>query len=187
MRALRYTINVTLDGCVDHRVGIADDDLHQYAAQAIAESDALIYGRVIYQMMEEAWRPAAESGQRPEWMADWMLPFAQTIHQARKFVVSDSLTQVDWNAQLVRGSELEATVRQLKQQPGRRLSTGGVRLPLALAELGLIDEYEFIVHPRVVGHGPTLLSGLSRLLDLQLEDRKELGSGASVLLYLPRH
>ncbi|MCC7477496.1 dihydrofolate reductase family protein [bacterium] len=186
MRALRYTINITLDGCCDHRVGIADADLHQYAAGIIAESDALIYGRVVYQMMEEAWRPVAETGLQADWMEDWMVPFARTIHQARKYVVSDSLPQVDWNAQLVRGHELEATVWQLKQQPGRRLSTGGVRLPLALAELDLIDEYEFIVHPRVAGHGPTLLAGLSQLVDLKLEDRRELRSGAAILLYTPK-
>src|SRR5690349_20665448 len=130
MRPLRYSINVTLDGCCDHRAGIVDEELHNHAAKGLAQADALIFGRVIYEMMEEAWRPAAQSGQLPDWMEEWMLPFAQTIDAAKKYVVSDTLQQVDWNAELVRGAELESKVRELKQQPCRGLATGGVRLPL---------------------------------------------------------
>ena len=91
-------------------------------------------------MMEAAWRPVAGTGARPDWMADWMEPFARTIDAAKKYVVSSTLDQADWNAELVRGDDLETTVRQLKQQPGKGLFVGGVKLPLALAELGLIDE-----------------------------------------------
>lgn len=184
MRPLRYSINVTLDGCCDHRVGIADEELHRHAQENIAQADALIFGRVIYQMMEEAWRPVAQgTGARADWVADWMVPFARTIDAARKYVVSDTLAQADWNAEIVRGTDLERTVRQLKAQPGRGLFVGGLQLPLALAELGLIDEYEFIVHPRIVGHGPTLFAGLSKYVDLKLVDRQEFGSGAVVLRY----
>ena len=114
-----------------------------------------------------------------------MEPFARTIDAARKYVVSSTLTRVDWNAELVRG-DLGTAVQQLKQQPGKGLFTGGVQLPLALAELGLIDEYEFIVHPRVVGHGPTLFAGLSKLVDLKLVDRLEFRSGAVAMRYEPR-
>jgi dihydrofolate reductase len=185
MRPLRYSINVTLDGCVDHRAGIADEELHRRAAAGIAQADALIFGRVVYQMMEEAWRDPARTGVRPEWMDEWMLPFARTIDAAKKYVVSDTLSHVDWNAELIRPKELEATVRELKRQPGRRLQTGGVTLPLALAELGLIDEYEFVVQPRIAGHGPTLLAGLSKPLDLELAGRIEYGSGAVALQYRP--
>src|SRR6185437_6476842 len=103
MRPLRYSINVTLDGCCDHRAGIADEDLHRHAAENIAQSDALLFGRVIYEMMESAWRPVAETGVKPEWMADCMVPFAGTIHAAKKYVVSSTLDHVDWNAELVRG------------------------------------------------------------------------------------
>src|SRR5574341_354655 len=152
MRPLRYSINVTLDGCCDHQVMIADADLHRHAAENIAQADALLFGRVTYAMMEAAWRPSA-SGARPEWMADWMVPFARTIDAAKKYVVSNTLDRVDWNAELVRG-DLEQAVQQLKRAPGKGLFTGGVTLPLALAELGLIDEYEFVVHPRVAGYGP---------------------------------
>ena len=176
MRPLRYSINVTLDGCCDHRVGIPDEDLHRNAIENIEWADALLFGRVTYEMMEEAWRDPAPVGARP----DWMLPFAKTIDAARKYVVSGTLDRVDWNAELVRG-DLATAVRQLKREPGTGLFTGGVKLPLALAELGLIDEYEFVVHPRLAGHGPTLFAGLSKPIDLKLVNRLELGSGAVAL------
>ena len=184
-RPLRYSINVTLDGCCDHRTGIADEDLHRHAVENLERADALLFGRVIYRMMEEAWRPVAETGEQPEWMADWMVPFARTIDAAKKYVVSSTLDRVDWNSELVRG-DLEQAVRTLKQAPGRGLLTGGVTLPLALAEWGLIDEYEFVVHPRVAGHGPTLFAGLSKRLDLTLVSRLEFGSGAVAMRYEPK-
>lgn len=152
MRLLRYSINVTLDGCVDHRAGIApDEEMHRHHTGNIARADALLFGRVVYGMMEEAWRPVAETGVRPEWMPAWMEPFARTIDAAKKYVVSSTLERVDWNTELLRG-ELGEAVRRLKREPGKGLFTGGVRLPLALAELGLIDEYEFVVHPKIAGH-----------------------------------
>jgi dihydrofolate reductase len=181
MRPLRYSINVTLDGCCDHRVGIADEALHRHAIENILWADALLFGRVIYQMMEEAWRGPAPAGERPEWME----PFARTIDAAKKYVVSSTLKQVDWNAELVRG-DLGSAVQQLKRQPGKGLLTGGVTLPLALAEMGLIDEYELVVHPRIAGHGPTLLAGLSKIIDLQLLSRVELGSGTVAMTYVPK-
>jgi dihydrofolate reductase len=184
MRPLRYSINVTLDGCCDHRAILANEELHRYAAEGIARADALLFGRVIYEMMEEAWRPAV-TGARPAWMADWMEPFARTIDAAKKYVVSSSLNRVDWNAELVRG-DLGQAVQRLKQEPGKGLATGGVTLPRALAELGLIDEYEFIVHPRLAGHGPTLFAGLAKPLDLKLVSRMELATGAVALRYEPK-
>ncbi len=181
MRPLRYSINVTLDGCCDHRVGIADEDIHRHAIENIDRADALVFGRVIYQMMEAAWRQPVPAGTRP----DWMEPFARTIDAKKKYVVSSTLERVDWNAELVRG-DLAKAIQQLKQQSGKGLLTGGVKLPLALAELGLIDEYEFVVHPRLVGHGPTLFAGLSKLIDLKLVSRMEFGSGAVAMRYEPR-
>ncbi len=178
MRPLRYSINVTLDGCVDHRVGIADEDIHRHAMENIAQADALLFGRVTYQMMEEAWRLATRTAVMPEWTE----PFARTIDAAKKYVVSSTLDRVDWNSELIHG-DLEQAVRQLKRESGKGLLTGGVTLPLALAELGLIDEYEFVVHPRVVGHGPTLFVGLSKRLDLKLVSRLEFSSGAAVMRY----
>jgi len=185
MRPLRYSINVTLDGCCDHREGIADEEIHRHAAENIERADALLFGRVTYEMMEAGWRPVAQTGVRPDWMADWAVPFARTIDAAKKYVVSSTLDRVDWNAELVRG-DLEKAVQQLKQVPGKGLFTGGVTLPLALAELGLIDEYEFVVHPRIAGHGPTLFAGLSKHVDLKLISRLEFGSGAVAMRYEPR-
>src|SRR5256885_12612265 len=181
MRPLRYSINVTLDGCCDHREGIVDEDLHRHAVENLEQADALLFGRVTYEMVEAAWRPPARTGVRP----DWMEPFARTIDAAKKYVVSSTLDRVDWNAELVRG-DLAETVQQLKQESGKGLFVGGVKLPLALAELGLIDEYEFVVHPRLVGHGPTLFAGLSKHVDLKLVSRLEFGSGAMALRYESR-
>jgi dihydrofolate reductase len=184
MRPLRYSINVTLDGCVDHRAGVPDEELHRYWAETLSEADALLFGRVTYEMMESAWRPSA-TGAWPDWMADWMEPFARTIDAAKKYVVSSTLARVDWNAELVRG-DIGKAVEQLKREPGKGIFLGGVTLPLALAELGLIDEYEFVVHPRIAGHGPTLFAGLTKYVDLKLVGRREFGPGAVALRYEPR-
>ena len=119
-------------------------------------------------------------------MTDWMEPFARTIDAAKKYVVSSTLDRVDWNAEIVSGDQLAKSVQQLKLQSGKGLLVGGVKLPLALAELGLIDEYEFVVQPRLAGHGPTLLAGLSKHIDLKLVGRREFGSGAVAMRYEPR-
>ena len=184
MRPLRYSINVTLDGCCDHRAIPPDEelqDLHRHAIENFERADALLFGRVIYEMMEAAWRPPAQTGARP----DWMEPFARAIDAKKKYVVSSTLDRVDWNAELVRG-DLGKAVQELKRESGKGLLTGGVRLPLALAELGLIDEYEFVVQPRIVGHGPTLFAGLSKRVDLKLVSRLEFASGAVAMRYEPR-
>ena len=186
MRPLRYSINVTLDGCCDHRTIIPDEELHRHAVENLNRADALLFGRVTYGMMEAAFRSPAQAAAMPEWMQ----PFARTINAARKYVVSSTLTppRVDWNAELVRG-DLATAVGQLKRQSGgagKGLFVGGVKLPLALAELGLIDEYEFVVHPRLMGHGPTLFAGLSKPLDLKLVGRLEFSSGAVAMRYEPR-
>jgi len=181
MRPLRYSINVTLDGCCDHRAILPDAELHRHAVENLEQADALLFGRVIYEMMEAAWRPPAPTGARP----DWMEPFARTIDAAKKYVVSSTLDRVDWNAELVRG-DLGKIVQQLKREPGKGLFTAGVKLPQALAELGLIDEYEFVVHPTLAGHGPTLFAGLSKRVDLTLVSQLEFGSGAVAMRYEPR-
>ena len=183
MRPLRYSINVTLDGCCDHRVGIADEELHHHFAAELERADALLFGRVTYEMMEAAWRPSA-SGTWPDWMADWMIPFARAIDSAKKYVVSGTLDRVDWNAELLQG-DLGNAVQQLKREPGRGLAVAGVTLPLALADLGLIDEYEFVVQPILAGHGPTLLAGLRERIELNLVGRQEFRSGAVALRYQP--
>src|SRR3974390_3528076 len=181
MRPLRYTINVTLDACCDHRAISPDDGMFRHAVENLGQADALLFGRVTYEMMEAALRPPAPPGARPAWME----PFARAIDAARKYVVPSTLDRGDWNAELL-GGDLATAVQQLRRESGKGLLVGGVTLPLALAELGLIDEYEFVVQPRLVGHGPTLFAGLSNGIDLRLISRLEFGSGAVAMRYEPR-
>ena len=181
MRPLRYSINITLDGCCDHRAIAPDEDSHRHATEKLDQADALLFGRVTYQMMEAAFRRPA----RTKAMPDWMEPFARKIDAAKKYVVSSTLDRVDWNAELVRG-DLRRAVQLLKGEPGKGLLVGGMKLPLALADMGLIDEYEFMVHPRIAGHGPTLFAGLSKRVDLKFVSRLEFRSGAVALRYEPR-
>ena len=177
---LRYSINLTLDGCCSHTAGIPDEELHRHAATWIASADILLFGRVTYQMMESAWRAPRAPG-RPAWTE----PFGEAIDAVKKYVVSSTLPKVDWNAEFLRG-DLATEVRKLKAMPGRGIATGGVMLPKALAELGLIDEYQFVIHPRIIGRGPALWGGLPAPLDLTLTGREEFKSGAVVLRYAPK-
>ena len=184
MRPLRYAINVTLDGCCHHEAGLpADEESMRFWTAELERSDALLFGRITYGMMESAWRRPA-TGTWPEWMGDWQLPFAEAMDTAKKHVVSRTLTAVDWNADLLQG-DLHQAVEGLKQEPGEGLLVGGVALPSALADLGLIDEYEFLVQPVLAGHGPTLLAGLRERIQLELVHRHELRSGAVALRYRP--
>ncbi|KQZ08257.1 deaminase [Agromyces sp. Root1464] len=186
MRPLRYSINVTLDGCCHHEAGLPpDEDSMRYWTSEMERADALLFGRVTYSMMESAWRKPA-AGSWPDWMDAWQVPFAEAIDGAKKHVVSTTLSEVDWNAELLRG-ELRPAVQRLKQEPGDGLWVGGVTLPLALADLGLIDEYEFVVQPVLAGHGPTLLAGLRERIQLELVDRHEFRSGAVAMRYRPVH
>ncbi|HWI32057.1 MAG TPA: dihydrofolate reductase family protein, partial [Microbacterium sp.] len=154
-----------------------------YWTAEMARADALLFGRMTYEMMESAWRRPT-TGAWPDWMVEWQVPFAETIDRAKKHVVSSTLSKADWNAELVRGDVGQA-VRRLKQEPGEGLWVGGVTLPLALADLGLIDEYEFVVQPVIAGHEPTLLAGLRERIQLELVERNEFRSGAVALRYRP--
>ena len=184
MRPLRYSINVTLDGCCHHEAGLPpDEESMRYWTAAMERPDALLFGRVTYQMIESAWREPA-TGAWPEWMGEREIAFAEAINRAKKYVVSGTLSRVDWNAELVRG-DLRQAVERLKAEPGEGLWVGGVTLPLALADLGLIDEYEFVVLPILAGHGPTLLGGLRERIELELIGRHEFRSGAVALRYRP--
>lgn len=176
MRPLRYSINVSLDGCVGHEWADPAADVHLHATRTIGEPDALIFGRTTFELME-FWRDPGD-------IEDWMRPFADTISRAKKYLVSSTREADGWNTENLRGDPVEA-VRALKAEPGGSLLVGGVRLPLALADAGLIDEFEFIVHPTVVGHGPTLFAGLARPLDLRLTGTTEFGSGVVARRYIP--
>ena len=184
MRPLRYSINVTLDGCCHHEAGLPpDEESMRYWTAEMQRAYALVFGRVTYEMMESAGRKPA-TGTWPDWMGEREIPFAETIDRAKKYVVSSTLSEVDWNAELVRG-DLGHAVQQLKHELGEGLFVGGVTLPLALADLGLIDEYAFLVQPVLEGHGPTLLAGLRERIQLELVDRQEFRSGAVALRYRP--
>lgn len=185
MRPLRYAINVTLDGCCHHEAGIPpDEESMRFWTDQMERADTLLFGRVTYTMMEAAWR-RPESGVWPDWMGASETPFAEAIDRAPKHVVSSTLSSVDWNAELVRG-DLEQAVRRLKDEPGAGVFVGGVTLPLALADLGLIDEYVFVVQPVLAGHGPTLMAGLRERVELELVDRHGFRSGAVALRYRAR-
>ena len=132
MRPLRYSINVTLDGCCDHRAVIADEDLHRHAVENLDQADALLFGRVTYEMMEAAWRLSTRTVAMP----DWTEPFARTIDAAKKYVVSSTLDRVDWNAELVRG-DLGEAVQQLKRESGKGLFTGGAEAPDGIGGTGV--------------------------------------------------
>lgn len=182
MRPLRYSINITLDGCCHHEAGIApDQESMAYWTSQVQQADALLLGRVTYEMMAAAWRRPT-SGEWPDWMETWEVPFAEAIDSARKYVVSATLDDVDWYAELLEG-ELARAVTELKQSPGTGIWVGGVTLPRALVDLGLVDEYEFLLHPVVAGHGPTLLAGLQERVHLELVDRRDFRSGAVLLRY----
>ncbi len=155
----------------------------RYWTAEMARADALLFGRLTYEMMESAWRRPA-TGTWPDWMREWEIPFAETIDQAKKYVVSSTLSGVDWNAELVRG-DLGQAVQRLKEEAGEGIFVGGVTLPAALADLGLIDEYAFVVQPVLAGHGPTLLSGLRERIHLEFVDRQEFRSGPVALRYRP--
>jgi dihydrofolate reductase len=178
MRALRYSINVSLDGCVDHASPAfdVDEDVHMHATRTITEPDALIFGRTTYELME-FWRTPGD-------IPSWMRPFADAITAQKKYLVSSTRTVDEWNTENLRGDPVEA-VRALKDEPGGSLLVGGVRLPLALADAGLIDEYEFVVHPVVAGSGPTLLAGLQQPLRLEPVGTTEFASGAVARRYVP--
>ncbi len=176
VRLLRYSITVSLDGCVDHLAGHPDEESHQHAAQTIDRADAIILGRTTYELME-FWRTAED-------LPPWMRPFQESITEVKKYLVSSTRVPDGWNTELIDGDPVEA-VRTLKEQPGEGLYVGGVTLPLSLADAGLIDEYEFVVYPTLVGHGPRLFEGLAEPLDLRLVDVIEFASGARAERYVP--
>lgn len=157
------------------------EEIHRHYAENMARADAVLFGRVTYEMMEAAWRPTAEPVTRPE-STEY---FVRTIDAAKKYVVSSTLEKVDWNAELLRG-DLGKAVEQLKQEPGNGLFVGSMKLGTALAELDLIDEYEFVVAPRLVGHGPALFEGLPKPIDLKFVGMKEFSSGSVAMRYEPR-
>ena len=155
----------------------------RYWTAEMERADALLFGRVTYEMMQSAWRKPP-TGTWPDWVNEWQMPFAEAIDRAKKYVVSDTLDGVDWNAELVH-DDLGQAVQRLKQEPGEGLWVGGVTLPLALADLGLIAEIEVVGQPVLAGHGRTMRGGLRERMQVELVDRHEFRSGAVAMRYRP--
>ena len=179
MGLLTFGLNVTLDGCCDHRVGIADDELHDYFTELMDESGAMLFGRATYELMESAWPAVARDEKAPRAMREW----AVKLEAKPKYVVSASRGDFPWiNTFRVEG-DLQEAVRQLKEKTPRGVLVGSPTLSAALEQLELIDEYRLVVHPILAGHGPTLFQGLERSRRLELISTKPLKSGQMAIHY----
>ena len=181
MGLLTFSLNVTLDGCVDHREGIADDETHAYFTRLMDEAGAMLWGRVTYEMMESHW-PAVARGEveSPPSMRDW----AVKLEAKPKYVVSSSRNQFPWTNSHHMVGDLRAGVQVLKDATPDGVLLGSSKLATELDRLDLIDEYRFLVHPRIARHGPSLYeSGLPGTRRLELLSAKPLGSGAVALHY----
>ena len=182
MRNIIFAINTTLDGCVDHTKGVADEELHDFWTQLVRDADVLVYGRKTYQLMVPFWPEVAKN----QSMSPASNEFARTFDSLNKIVFSRSLDSVeDRNTRIVRGN-LRDEILKLKQEPGKNILVGGVDIPSQLIELGLVDEYLFVVGPIVVGEGRRLLDGVSlpQRLQLKLVESKIFESGSVALRYL---
>lgn len=181
MGLLTFGLNLTLDGCVDHREGIPDDETHAFFTRLMDESGAMLWGRVTYEMMESYW-PAVARGATaaPPAVREW----AVKLETKPKYVVSSTRREFPWtNSHLIAG-DLRAGVQQLKDATPAGVLLGSGQLAAALDRLDLIDEYQFLVHPRIAGHGPTLYQGgLPRTRRLELVATKPLRSGAVAVHY----
>jgi dihydrofolate reductase len=179
MGLLTFAINVTLDGCCDHREGIADDELHDFFTGLMDASGAMLWGRTTYEMMESAWPAIARDEQAPRAMREW----AAKLEDKPKYVVSSSRRDFPWkNSFRVEGA-LQDAVRQLKERTPAGVLLGSQALALQLERLELIDEYRLVVHPVLAGHGPTLFQGLPRSTRLELIATRTFGSGSTALHY----
>lgn len=179
MGLLTFALNVTLDGCCDHREGIADDELLRHFTRLMDAAGAMLFGRVTYEMMESAWPAVARDEKAPRAAREW----ARKLEAKPKYVVSASRRDFPWaNTFRVEG-DLHAAVRRLKHETPRGVLVGSPALSAALERLGLIDEYRLVVHPILAGHGPTLFQGLERSRRLELLSTKRLKSGAMAVHY----
>jgi dihydrofolate reductase len=181
MRKLIFTMNVSLDGVANHTVAIADDELHEFSTHLLETVDTILFGRVIYQLMESYWPVAHQDPQATR----SMLAFADRINTMPKVVFSNTLRSAGWNnTQLVKGDAVKEVLK-MKQGNGGPLSLGGISLIQTFLKLKLIDEYWLLVHPVIWGSGPRLFDGKDDRLDLNLVDSQTFKSGVVVLHYIP--
>lgn len=182
MGQLTYAINVTLDGCIDHRVGIVDDETHDYFTNLMDQHGAMLWGRTTYEMMEEYW-PLVASGEAeaPAALREWAIK----LQAKPKYVVSSTRTDFPWNNSHHLDGELAASVQELVDQTPNGVLLGSTKLASALDQLGLIDEYRFLIHPIIAGHGPRLYdAGLPESRYLELVETKNLSNGVIAASYL---
>jgi dihydrofolate reductase len=181
MGRLTFSLNLTLDGCVDHQEGIADDETHAFFTQLMDEAGAMLWGRTTYEMMESYW-PAVANGNMaaPPMMRQWALK----LETKAKYVVSSTRTDFRWTNTHHIAGDLRSSVQKLKDATPAGVLLGSARLAAELDRLELIDEYKFLIHPRITGHGPTLYqSGLPNTLRLELISAKPLSNGAVAMHY----
>jgi dihydrofolate reductase len=177
MGLLTFGLNVTLDGCIDHTQGIADDELHDYWTKLMDESGAMLFGRNTYELMEQAWPAVARDEAAPRAMREW----ARKLEAKAKYVVSRSRADFPWQNTFHLQGDLGAAISALKEKTERGVLVGAPQLSAALEELGLIDEYRIVVHPVISGRGPTLFHGLSSTRQLELLSTHRLKSGVQAL------
>ena len=179
MGLLTFALNVTLDGCCDHREGIADDELHDYFTQLMDAAGAMLWGRVTYELMESAWPAVARDENAPRAMREW----ARKLEAKPKYVVSGSRRDFPWTNSIRLEGDLHEAVKQLKEKTPQGVLVGSLTLSAALERLGLIDEYRLVVHPVIAGHGPTLFQGLEPSRRLELVSTTRFQSGAMATHY----
>jgi dihydrofolate reductase len=179
MGLLTFAINVTLDGCIDHRVGIADDELHDYFTGLMDDAGAMLWGRVTYELMEGAWPAVAADASAPRAMREW----AVKLEAKPKYVVSKTRREFPWANTVRLEGDLRAAVTQLKERTPRGVLVGSPTLSAALEAMGLIDEYRLVVHPVIAGHGPTLFAGLAEGRRLERVGTREFGAGQVAVHY----
>jgi len=182
MRNVIFAINMTLDGCVDHTKGIADDELLEHYTQLLGEVDVQVLGRKTYQLMVPYWPEVAKDPSQTK----ASIEFARTFDSIQKLVFSRSLESAASGNTRISGGNLHDEILNLKREQGRSILVGGVDVASQLIELGLVDEYRFVIQPIIAGEGRRLLDGvrLPRKLQLKLVDSKMLKSGCVALRYV---
>jgi dihydrofolate reductase len=181
MRRLIAAINMTLDGFCDHTAMIADEETHRHFTELLRSADAIIFGRLTYQLMEY-WRSVVENPTGNKSMDD----FAAAIDNISKVVYSHTLENVDWKNTSIEKEIVKEHILELKEQEGKNILVGSPSLIVALAGLDLIDEYQPVVHPVVLGSGLPLFKNISDRIDLRLLKTKTFGCGAVTLYYEPK-
>ena len=181
MRNVIFANNITIDGCCDHTSTIADEELLEYYTHLMRDVDLLVFGRKTYELMVPYWPDVAKDQSATKAENE----FARTFDSSNKIVFSRSLDSAEGNTRIVR-TKLQDEILKLKQEPGKNILAGGVNIPSQLIELGLVDEYRFVVQPILAGEGRRLLEGVSlpEKLQLKLVESKPFKSGCVALRYL---